>query len=78
MYGADPLGRLGELPRAELRSQGRISTACYDSALGLAPELTIMGTNFPTRDGTCIRDYVNGARGRERRAPRRAADAAPQ
>lgn len=59
VYGADPSGRLGELPRAELRSQGRISTACYDAALGLSASLTIMGTKFPTRDGTCIRDYVN-------------------
>ena len=59
VYGADPEGRLGELPRAELRSQGRISTACYDAALGLSGALTIMGTKFPTRDGTCVRDYVN-------------------
>jgi UDP-arabinose 4-epimerase len=59
VFGADPQGRLGELPRAELRSQGRISTACYDAALGLIPELTIMGTNFPTEDGTCVRDYVH-------------------
>lgn len=55
VFGADPEGRLGELPRPELRSQGRISTACYDAALGLSPELAIYGTNFPTRDGTCIR-----------------------
>ncbi len=59
VFGADPQGRLGELPRPELRSQGRISTACYDAALGLAPELTIMGTTFGTRDGTCVRDYVH-------------------
>ena len=59
VFGAVPEGRLGELPRAELRSQGRISSACYDAALGLIPELTIMGTDFPTRDGTCVRDYVH-------------------
>ena len=59
VFGADPEGRLGELPRPELRSQGRISTACYDAALGLVPALTIMGTSFPTRDGTCVRDYVH-------------------
>lgn len=59
VFGADPEGRLGELPRAELRSQGRISSACYDAALGLRDELTIMGTTFPTRDGTCVRDYVH-------------------
>jgi UDP-arabinose 4-epimerase len=59
VFGADPGGALGELPRAELRSQGRISSACYDAALGLIPELTIMGTDFPTKDGTCVRDYVH-------------------
>lgn len=59
VFGADPEGRLGELPRPELRSQGRISTACYDAALGLVPALTIMGTSFPTVDGTCVRDYVH-------------------
>lgn len=61
VIGADPEGRLGELPRAELRSQGRISTACYDAALGLRDELRITGTQFKTRDGSCVRDYVHVA-----------------
>uniref|UniRef100_A0A7S0SPV4 UDP-glucose 4-epimerase n=1 Tax=Mantoniella antarctica TaxID=81844 RepID=A0A7S0SPV4_9CHLO len=59
VFGSDPEGRLGELPRAELRSHGRISTACFDAALGLIPELKVMGTNFRTRDGTAIRDFVH-------------------
>ena len=29
------------------------------AALGRVPALTVFGTNFPTRDGTCIRDYIN-------------------
>lgn len=29
------------------------------AAAGRAPELTIYGTDFPTRDGTAIRDYVH-------------------
>ena len=29
------------------------------AAAGRAPELTIFGTDFPTRDGTAIRDYVH-------------------
>jgi UDP-glucose-4-epimerase GalE len=28
-------------------------------ALGLAPELTIFGDDYPTVDGTCVRDYVH-------------------
>jgi UDP-glucose 4-epimerase len=29
------------------------------AAAGRAPELTVFGTDFPTRDGTAIRDYVH-------------------
>ena len=61
VFGSDPRGRLGEFPRPELRAMGRISGACFDAALGNIPELVVMGTDFPTRDGTCIRDYVHAA-----------------
>ena len=30
-----------------------------DAALGRRPPLTVFGTDYPTRDGTCIRDYVH-------------------
>eukprot|EP00415_Alexandrium_ostenfeldii_P000860 UN0860 len=59
VYGADPLGRLGEFPRPELRKQGRISTACFDAAQGYIDELVVYGTDFPTKDGTCVRDYIH-------------------
>lgn len=59
VYGSDPEGRLGEYPRAELRHHGRISGACFDAALGNIDQLTVMGTNFPTHDGTCVRDYIH-------------------
>ncbi|HYL81762.1 MAG TPA: UDP-glucose 4-epimerase GalE [Candidatus Acidoferrum sp.] len=29
------------------------------AALGLRPSLTIFGTDYPTADGTCIRDYIH-------------------
>ena len=29
------------------------------AALGRVPALTVFGTDFPTPDGTCIRDYIN-------------------
>ena len=61
VYGSDPAGRLGELPRPELRHHGRISGACFDAALGEIPSLKIMGTKFPTKDGTCVRDYIHVA-----------------
>ena len=59
VFGSDPEGRLGEFPRPELRHHGRISGACFDAALGLIPELVVMGTDFPTRDGTCVRDFIH-------------------
>ncbi|KAL0444409.1 UNVERIFIED_CONTAM: UDP-arabinose 4-epimerase 1 [Sesamum latifolium] len=59
VIGSDPEGRLGEAPRPELREQGRISGACFDAARGIIPGLKIRGTDYSTRDGTCIRDYID-------------------
>ncbi|RWW57417.1 hypothetical protein BHE74_00035798, partial [Ensete ventricosum] len=59
VIGSDPEGRLGEAPRPELREHGRISGACFDAALGIIPGLKVKGTDYPTRDGTCIRDYID-------------------
>eukprot|EP00271_Cylindrocystis_brebissonii_P001352 TRINITY_DN11625_c0_g1_i1.p1 TRINITY_DN11625_c0_g1~~TRINITY_DN11625_c0_g1_i1.p1 ORF type:complete len:465 (-),score=71.98 TRINITY_DN11625_c0_g1_i1:1151-2545(-) len=59
VIGSDPEGRLGEMPRAELRNHGRISGACFDAALGNIEGLRILGTNYHTRDGTCIRDFIH-------------------
>lgn len=38
VFGADPAGRLGESPRPELAGHGRISTACFDAAVGPADD----------------------------------------
>ncbi|KAF0892564.1 hypothetical protein E2562_016861 [Oryza meyeriana var. granulata] len=59
VIGSDPEGRLGEAPRPELREHGRISGACFDAALGIIPGLKVRGTDYPTADGTCIRDYID-------------------
>uniref|UniRef100_A0A0D6R7P6 NAD-dependent epimerase/dehydratase domain-containing protein n=1 Tax=Araucaria cunninghamii TaxID=56994 RepID=A0A0D6R7P6_ARACU len=59
VIGSDPEGRLGEAPRPELRHHGRISGACFDAAMGIIPGLQIRGTDYETRDGTCIRDYIH-------------------
>ncbi|KAH9324046.1 hypothetical protein KI387_004224 [Taxus chinensis] len=59
VIGSDPEGRLGEAPRPELRNHGRISGACFDAAMGIIPGLQIKGTDYETRDGTCIRDYIH-------------------
>ncbi|MHC4990091.1 MAG: NAD-dependent epimerase/dehydratase family protein, partial [Planctomycetota bacterium] len=32
---------------------------CLEAALGQREQVTIFGTDYPTPDGTCIRDYVH-------------------
>jgi UDP-glucose 4-epimerase len=55
--GADKALRTGEWrPKAS----HLINVAC-EAALGVRASMTINGTDFPTRDGTCIRDYVHVA-----------------
>jgi len=53
--GADPKGRTGQSSR---RATHLIKIACQ-AALGRRPELEIFGSDYPTRDGTCIRDYIH-------------------
>ncbi len=53
--GADGEGRLGE---ATPDNSHLIKVAC-ETALGLRPFMRINGTDYPTPDGTCIRDYVH-------------------
>jgi UDP-glucose 4-epimerase len=53
--GADPFGRTGQaMPGAT----HLIKVAC-ETALGRRPQMTIFGTDYPTPDGTCIRDYIH-------------------
>ncbi|MGQ9777128.1 MAG: UDP-glucose 4-epimerase GalE [Thermodesulfobacteriota bacterium] len=53
--GADPEGEIGELHQPETHL---IPLILY-TALGLREEIKIFGTDYPTRDGTCIRDYIH-------------------
>ncbi len=53
--GASSDGRLGESHDPETHLIPRTLRA----ALGREPELTIYGTDYPTPDGTCVRDYVH-------------------
>jgi UDP-glucose 4-epimerase len=53
--GADEAGRIGQ---ATAEATHLIKIACQ-VAVGLRPALTIFGTDYPTPDGTCIRDYVH-------------------
>ncbi len=53
--GADPDGDLGELHAPETHLIPNILRA----ALGKRPALGVFGTDFPTPDGTAVRDYVH-------------------
>eukprot|EP00270_Netrium_digitus_P004141 TRINITY_DN15022_c0_g1_i3.p1 TRINITY_DN15022_c0_g1~~TRINITY_DN15022_c0_g1_i3.p1 ORF type:complete len:341 (-),score=86.91 TRINITY_DN15022_c0_g1_i3:354-1376(-) len=59
VIGSDPKGRLGELQAPDLQQHARISSACFDAALGIRPSVKIFGTKYPTADGTCVRDYIH-------------------
>jgi UDP-glucose 4-epimerase len=53
--GADPEGRVGQsFPGAT----HLIKSAC-EAATGKRNELYVYGTDYPTKDGTCIRDYIH-------------------
>lgn len=53
--GADPRGRTGQsTPRAT-----HLIKRAAQVALGRAPHLDIFGTDYPTPDGTAIRDYIH-------------------
>ena len=53
--GADPKGRVGQ---STPNATHLIKVACQ-AALGDRPALDIFGTDYPTPDGTCLRDYIH-------------------
>jgi UDP-glucose 4-epimerase len=53
--GADVMGRTGQVTRAPTHL---IKRACQ-VALGVIPCLEIFGTDYPTPDGTAIRDFIH-------------------
>ena len=55
--GADPEGEIGEQHRPETH----LIPLMLDAIAGRRAALTLHGTDYPTPDGTCIRDYVHVA-----------------
>ena len=53
--GADPEAEIGECHRPETH----LVPLMLEAIAGQRPALTIHGTDYPTPDGTCIRDYVH-------------------
>jgi UDP-glucose 4-epimerase len=53
--GADPSGIIGE----DHKPEHHLIPIVLDVALGKRESVSIFGTDWPTPDGTCIRDYVH-------------------
>ncbi|WP_315831420.1 UDP-glucose 4-epimerase GalE [Bradyrhizobium prioriisuperbiae] len=53
--GADPKGRIGQSSRMATH----LVKAAVQAALGLRDHLDMFGTDYPTPDGTCVRDYIH-------------------
>ncbi|XGV94935.1 MAG: UDP-glucose 4-epimerase GalE [Leptolyngbya sp. BL-A-14] len=53
--GADPEGRLGE----DHSPETHLIPLVLQTAMGLRDSIAIFGTDYPTPDGTCIRDYIH-------------------
>ncbi len=54
--GAHPSAKIGELP---LGVPQNLVPFITQSAIGLRGPLKVFGNDYPTRDGTCIRDYIH-------------------
>lgn len=53
--GADPEGRIGQA----YKNPTHLMTCALKTAKGKFGKLAIYGTDYPTPDGTCIRDYIH-------------------
>jgi UDP-glucose 4-epimerase len=52
--GADPRGRSGQ----STANATHLIKVAAQTALGDRPQIQVFGTDYPTRDGSCIRDYI--------------------
>ena len=53
--GADPTGRTGQsTPQAT-----HLIKIAAQTAAGQRPGMSVFGTDYPTRDGTCVRDFIH-------------------
>jgi UDP-glucose 4-epimerase len=53
--GADPRGRVGQ----STKGATHLIKVAVETALGLRSKIQVFGANYPTPDGTCIRDYIH-------------------
>jgi UDP-glucose 4-epimerase len=53
--GADPQGRIGQIGKGATH----LVKVAVEAAVGKRDHVAIYGTDYPTPDGTCIRDYIH-------------------
>lgn len=54
--GAHETGLIGELPNQRPNNLVPVIT---QTAIGKIPSMNVFGDDYPTRDGTCVRDYIH-------------------
>lgn len=54
--GAHPSGIIGEMP---LGKPQNLVPAITQTGIGRLPKMMVFGTDYPTRDGSCVRDYIH-------------------
>lgn len=53
--GADPQARTGQ----STKGATHLIKIAVETALGRRPSMQVFGTDYPTPDGTCVRDYIH-------------------
>jgi UDP-glucose 4-epimerase len=54
--GAHPSANIGELP---VGKPANLVPAITQTAIGKLPQMKVYGDDYPTRDGSCVRDYIH-------------------
>ncbi len=54
--GAHPSNFIGEMPFGK---PANLAPAITQTAIGKIPQMNVYGTDYPTRDGSCVRDYIH-------------------
>ena len=54
--GAHPSGFIGERP---IGRPANLVPAITQTAIGRLPQMQVYGTDYPTKDGSCVRDYIH-------------------
>jgi len=54
--GAHPSNMIGELP---IGKPANLVPAITQTAIGKLPQMQVFGDDYPTRDGSCVRDYIH-------------------